>query len=441
MTRCICVVERLPDRRSTKDGERRPDLRRSIAASTLLALVALSFPGCGGEGGDGIELVFAAGNDPSGATAALIEEYNAAHPGVTVRFQAMPANTDTQHDAYVTYLSARESNIDLYSLDVIWTAEFAKAGWIAELPEGLLDRNAFLEAPLKSATYEGALYAVPWFTDAGVLYYRRDLLDEEGLPVPETWSDLRAACRRVAEPRGMEGFVWQGARYEGLVCDFLEFLWGLGGTLDPESLADDPGRVERDVSETLAMMRALIEDGTSPESVLTYKEEDARRVFTEGHALFMRNWPYAWSMAQGEGSKVKDAVGTARLAHAPGETPYSTIGGWNVAVSAFTEHPDEAIEFLQFITGERSLKERAIAGGYLPTRKSTFKDPDVLDANPYFADFFEVFRFTRNRPRSPEYPRASDVTQEHVHEAISGQTSPEEAASAMVDALVPILAE
>jgi len=387
-----------------------------------------------------VELIFAAGNDPSGATEALIDEFNAAHPGVTVSFQAMPANTDTQHDAYVTYLSARQSNIDLYSLDVIWTAEFAKAGWIGELPDGFLNRDEFLEGPLTSVTYEGKPYAVPWFTDAGVLYYRRDLLEEAGVEVPQTWDEFVSVCKTVAAPRGMDGFVWQGARYEGLVCDFLEFLWGMGGRLDAEALREDPSKVKRDIASTLRMMRSLLDEGVSPESVLTYKEEDARRVFTEGHALFMRNWPYAWSMAQDEGSKVAGMVGTARLAHAPGETPYSTIGGWNVAVSAYTEHPDEALEFLRFITGEKSLKERAIAGAYLPTRKSTYADPDVLAANPHYEDFFDVFRFTRNRPRSPEYPRASDLIQERVHGALSGEIDPDDAAAELVEALIPILA-
>ena len=414
-------------------------MKRYILLATLTAAL-LSAIGCSSDGGGYVELIFAAGNDPSGATEALIDEFNAAHPGVTVSFQAMPANTDTQHDAYVTYLSARQSNIDLYSLDVIWTAEFAKAGWIAELPDDFLNRDDFLEGPLASVTYEGKLYAVPWFTDAGVLYYRRDLLEEAGVEVPQTWDEFVSACETVAAPRGMDGFVWQGARYEGLVCDFLEFLWGMGGRLDAEALTEDPSKVKRDIASTLRMMRSLIDEGISPESVLTYKEEDARRVFTEGHALFMRNWPYAWSMAQGDGSKVAGMVGTARLAHAPGETPYSAIGGWNVAVSAYTEHPDEALEFLRFITGEKSLKERAIAGAYLPTRKSTYADPDVLAANPHYEHFFEVFRFTRNRPRSPEYPRASDLIQERVHGALSGEIDPDDAAAELVEALIPILA-
>jgi multiple sugar transport system substrate-binding protein len=411
--------------------------KRALLTAVLLASIA-AVAGCARDNGE-IELVFAAGSDPSGATDALIDEFNSAHPGVTVRFQAMPASSDTQHDAYVTYLSARESNIDLYSLDVVWTAEFAKAGWVAELPAGFLDEEDFLDGPLQSVKYQGKMYAVPWFTDAGVLYYRRDLLEEAGLPVPETWDEFVSTCEQVAGPAGIDGFVWQGARYEGLVCDFLEFLWGMGGTLDPEAIANRPSEVEAKVAATLGMMRSLIDDGVSPESVLTYKEEDARRVFTEGQALFMRNWPYAWSMVQGEESKVKDMVGTAPLAHAPGKTPYSTIGGWNVAVSAYTEHKEMALEFLLFITDRKALKERAIAGGYLPARKSTYTDPDVLEANPYFADFFQVFKFTRNRPRSPEYPRASDVIQENVHGAISGELTPEEAAAALVADLGPIL--
>ncbi len=412
--------------------------QRLVVLVVVAALVAGTF-GCATEDPGEITIVFAAGNDPSGATEALIEEYNAAHPGVTVKFQAMPANTDTQHDAYVTYLSAGETNIDIYSLDVIWTAEFATAGWIREIPEDLIDRTEFLEAPLVSASYEGALYAIPWFTDAGVLYYRRDLLEEAGLDVPETWAEFRQASNRLAGGRDMEGFVWQGARYEGLVCNFLEFLWGLGGDIDPERLTDSPDAVQAEVESALALMKGLIENGHSPQSVLTYKEEDARRVFTEGQALFLRNWPYAWSMAQGEGSKVEDRVGIARLPHAPGETPYSTIGGWNVAVSSFCRHPEEAFEFLAFISGERSLKLRAIEGGYLPTRKATYSDTDVLEANPHFERFFEVFRYTRNRPKSPHYPRASDTIQETVHGALSGSIAIPDAAESMVNGLAELL--
>jgi len=222
---------------------------RAMTAVVLFCLATVSLVGCSSQESGDIQIVFAAGNDPSGATEALVDEYNAAHPGVRVKFQAMPANTDTQHDAYVTYLSARESSIDLYSLDVIWTAEFARAGWIVALPEGYVRPNEFLAGPLESVTYEGTLYAVPWFTDAGVLYYRKDLLEEAGVPVPETWTDFRRACREIAEPAGMDGFVWQGARYEGLVCDFLEFLWSVGGTLDEATVVERPADAERGRSD------------------------------------------------------------------------------------------------------------------------------------------------------------------------------------------------
>ncbi|MFH1865655.1 MAG: ABC transporter substrate-binding protein [Candidatus Eisenbacteria bacterium] len=414
---------------------------KTTAVISLCCIVALSVVGCSSPGSGDIEIVFAAGNDPSGATEALVDEYNAAHPGVLVKFQAMPASTDTQHDAYVTYLSARESNIDLYSLDVIWTAEFARAGWIVELPVNYIQKDTFLEGPLQSVTYAGKLYAVPWFTDAGVLYYRKDLLEEAGLPVPETWTEFREACREVAGSRGMEGFVWQGARYEGLVCDFLEFLWSVGGDLDRETLIERPAAAERGIVEALGLMLSFLESDISPGGVLTYKEEDSRRLFTEGQALFLRNWPYAWSMAEGEGSKIKGLAGIAPLPHSEGNTGYSTIGGWNVALSSYSKHPDEALEFLRFITGEKSMKERAIKGGYLPTLKSTYGDPDVLDANPHFSRFFEVFQNTRNRPRSPHYPRISDVIQENVHRALTYGIEPEAAAANIVRELAEIMAE
>jgi multiple sugar transport system substrate-binding protein len=407
----------------------------------LSCIVALLVVGCSSPESGDIKIVFAAGNDPSGATEALVDEYNAAHPGVMVKFQAMPANTDTQHDAYVTYLSARESSIDLYSLDVIWTAEFARAGWIVTLPEDYIRPDEFLDGPLESVTYEGTFYAVPWFTDAGVLYYRKDLLEEAGVPVPETWADFRRACTEIAGPRGMDGFVWQGARYEGLVCDFLEFLWSVGGTLDETTVLENPKAAERGVVEALGLMISFTESGISPAGVLTYKEEDSRRLFTEGQSLFLRNWPYVWSMAEGEGSKIRGLAGIAPLPHAERQTSYSTIGGWNIALSTYSKHPDEALDFLRFITGERSMKKRAIEGGYLPTLRSTYEDADVLAANPHFASFSEVFQNTRNRPRSPHYPRMSDIIQENVHRALTYEIEPGVAAANMVSKLAEIMAQ
>jgi ABC-type glycerol-3-phosphate transport system substrate-binding protein len=137
---------------------------------------------------------------------------------------------------------------------------------------------------------------------------------------------------------------------------------------------------------------------------------------------------------------VAGRVGISTLPHAPGETSYSTIGGWNIALSSYSKHPEEALEFLSFITSEHALKLRAIEGGYLPTRVSTYEDPDVLSANPHYSSFFEVFRFARNRPRSPHYPRVSDIIQENVHGALSREISPEAAARAIVTGLSPILA-
>jgi multiple sugar transport system substrate-binding protein len=410
-----------------------------VAAASICMAALLG--GCSRSESGGIEIVFAAGNDPSGATEALIAEYNDAHPGVHVRFQAMPANTDTPHDAYVTYLSAHESDIDLYSLDVIWTAEFAEAKWISRLPEDFVDPDTYLAAPLQSCTYEGTLYAVPWFTDAGVLYYRKDLLDQAGLPVPQTWAEFRKTCKAVAVPRDMDGFVWQGARYEGLICDFLEFLWGVGGSVEPSMILEHGDEAERGITTALELMLSFFSDGITPEGVLTYKEEDARRLFTEGDALFMRNWPYAWSMIQGEESKIRDKAGVAPLVHAEGQTGYSTIGGWNTALSSFSKHPEEALEFLLFITGEKAMKERAIKGGYLPTLKSTYSDEDVLAANPYFATFFEVFTNTRTRPRSPYYPQMSDVMQENVHRALTRELPPDTAARNIVRELAAIMAK
>ncbi|HAD81095.1 TPA: ABC transporter substrate-binding protein [Candidatus Edwardsbacteria bacterium] len=371
-------------------------------------------------------LTWAVGKDPTGRHQALIEEFQRVHPGVRVNLLEMPESSSAQHDAYVTYLAAGDRTIDVYSIDIIWPAEFAQAGWLLPLDDVLTEKEDFLPGPLAGCTYRDTLWAVPWFTDAGMLYYRSDLLKKNRLKVPVTWEELIKRASFLSKKYGMVGYAWQGQQYEGLVCNFLEVLWSCGG-----ELFDDNGQpllASREALQAAGIVKEMFNIKASPLGVLTYKEEESRQLFTSGQAVFMRNWPYAWALSQDttKGSVVAGKVGMAPLPACRGESSSSCLGGWNLAVSRFSRHPALAKELVLFLTSAESQKEFALKGGRLPTRKSVYHDQKVLEANPHYRDFYCSFITARPRPVRPDYSRISDFLQIGLHRIFTGQVPEDE---------------
>jgi multiple sugar transport system substrate-binding protein len=194
---------------------------------------------------------------------------------------------------------------------------------------------------------------------------------------------------------------------------------------DGTLLIDSPESVQ-----ALTFMRDLIHRfRVVPEGVTTYKEEDSRQLFTEGKAAFMRNWPYAWALAQNEekGSKVAGKVGICPLPHPPDGVHAACLGGWNLAVSRFSEHPSEAMEFIKFLTSYKIQKAFAVRGGRLPTRKRLYRDEEIVGVSPHYGDLYQAFINARPRPVTPYYSKLSDILQIEVHQALIGAKEPHEA--------------
>jgi multiple sugar transport system substrate-binding protein len=392
---------------------------------------------------DTVTIAFAVGKDPTGYHQALVKQFESAHPQIRVKLLEMPESATQQHNSYVTYLSSADPSIDVYSIDIIWPSEFGAAGWLHPLDQYFTaeELNRFLPGPVQGCTYEGVLYAIPWFTDAGILYYRKDLLEKAGFTVPETWEELVEQASALQNEYGIYGYVFQAQQYEGLVCNFLEYAWANdGGVLKEEGISiDSPETIE-----ALQFMVDLIHrHRLTPEGVTTYKEEDSRQLFTEGRAAFMRNWPYAWALAQSteKGSKVVGKVGIAPLPYPSGGTPAACLGGWNLAVSKFSEHPSEAVEFVKFLTSYEIQKVFAIEGGRLPTNKNLYSDEDVLERNPHYADLYQAFINALPRPVTPFYSKLSDVLQIEIHRAIIGSKSPRQALEAAKEEIETILTQ
>lgn len=329
-------------------------------------------------------------------------------------------------------LSAGSTDVDIFQIDVAWTGILAPH--LVDLKAAAGSRlQQHFPALVRTATVGGRLVAMPWFGDAGLLYFRRDLLARHGLPVPATWAELtrtaaavQAAERTAGNPK-FWGFVWQGRAYEGLTCNALEWVASHGGG----SIVDEQGKVNiNNPSAAAALKQAAAWVGTiTPKGVLNYTEEEARGVFQSGQALFMRNWPYAWSLLNAPGSMVRGQVGVAALPGSEHGTSAGTLAGSMLAVNRHTRQAALAADLVMHLTSEAEQKRRAIAASYNPTLPALYKDPDVLRATPFLGNLFDTFAGAVARPSTStgaRYNRVSIEFSNAVHNVLTGEVQAEE---------------
>lgn len=405
--------------------------------TALFLLVAISVNGCARTGKDEARetvVVFKHGKiagDPQ-LFRRLLDRFEEENPGIRVKDETLPASTDEQHQFYIINLEGRSSDFDVLSMDVIWVPEFARAGWLRDLSHILPEeeRGEFFPGPMKAVTYREKIYAIPWYIDAGLLYYRKDLLREYNFSPPKTWQELITISMHVMEREpGIYGFVWQGKQYEGLICNVLEYFWSNGGEVvrDGASVINSPENME-----ALQFMEDLIvKYKVTPPLVTTAIEESTRHIFGNGKALFMRNWPYAWNLFEREGSPVRGKVGVSVLPSFPGNEPAATLGGWQLGVNRHSRRPEAAERLVKFLTSPGAQKTLALGIGYKPSRKSLYQDPDLIREQPFITGLYEVFMKARPRPVTPYYMMITQVMQPEFSAAISGIRKPEAALSSI----------
>jgi multiple sugar transport system substrate-binding protein len=356
----------------------------------------------------------------------LLAEFETAHSGLRVRQREMPASSDVQHQQFVTWLVAKDPSVDVYLIDVIWVAEFAAAGWILPLNESLFPgrRAEFIPSLLQAMTYQGRVFALPRFTENGLLYYRKDLVSAP----PATWDALVALAKRHQRP-DLAGFVFQGLQYEGLTVNFLEHLWARGG-----SLLDARGRPAFHDDAGVAALTFLVDlirtHRISPPGVTTYMERESLQEFLEGRALFHRNWAYAWSQVQRQDSKVRNRVGVVPLPRVGAHPGAGALGGWNLAISRFTRHPREAMQLVDWLTSREAQRRKALGEGRIPTLAALYEDPELLRAHPQFAILRHALPQARPRPSDPYYPRVSGILQGYLSRALARAMAPRDALAA-----------
>jgi len=363
------------------------------------------------------------------------------NPGIKVELQRTPDDASQRHQLYVQWLNARVGNPSILQLDVVWTPEFAAAGWVLPLDPYGPARADFFPATITANTWAGKLYALPWFADVGLLYRRTDLVPNEPQTLEEMVKAAQMAMARRGGPR--YGIVWQGARYEGLITGFVEYLGAFGGRI-----IDDKGEVVVNRPEAVRALEFMRDElyGThvAPLDVLTWHEEETRFAFQNRNAVFMRNWPYAvGAMSDTAQSKVAGQFSVSPMpasGTAPNGHSTAALGGAQLAINAYTEHPDAAYKLIAYLTAPEQMLERAQAVGQYPTRSALYNDPRMRGTIGIPLDNARrAIESATPRPVTPIYTEMSEILQIELHRALVRQAEPREAlnsAAARINALI-----
>jgi len=412
-----------------------PTRRPTVRARAVLPAVLLL--ACGGEEARdaGVQgagtVVFKHFKVPGGGEPLerLLRRFEAENPGVRVVNETLPASSDRQHQFYVTNLEAGSSDFDVFALDVIWVPEFRRAGWLAEVGDLLseADWDDVLPGPRAAVTWQARRYAIPWYVDGGVLYWREDLLRKHGLAPPRTLEELARTTRTVLDREGdpgLAGFVWQGRQYEGLVCVALEFITARGGAI----LEGNRAALARpEAVAALAFLRRLVDEGLSPPMVTSADEEATRNLFAAGRAVFLRNWPYAWNTFQREGSPVRGKVGVSAIPPFAGGRSASTLGGWQIGVNRASRRLEPARRLARFFGRPDVQKTLALEAGFKPARRSVYRDPELAREQPFVVRLEALLEGAVPRPVTPFYPMISQTLQAAFSAIVAGLQEPEAA--------------
>ena len=370
----------------------------------------------------------------------LVNEYSQ-QTGNKVTLVRQPTYTDQRRQSLIVSLEAEQPNPDLFLMDVVWIDQFAKSNWLEPLNKYAERDNYHIDNFFGSVInsvdeLNGNLYALPVFMDIGLLYYRKDLLEKYGFTEPpKTWKQFVDEAITIQNGerktnKNFNGYVWQGAQYEGLICTFLEFLTSRGGSMvkDGKMNLNTPENID-----ALTFMHDLIyKYKISPPNTYTeMKEEEVRRSFQRGNALFERNWTYAWNLAQSNDSEVKGKVGLAPLPHKEGYASTSALGGWHIGMSKYSDVKNEAWDFIKFVTSYNIQKKLLLEVGWNPGRKDVYRDSVLLKQIPRLKILYDVFKLSVSRPTIPFYTQFSEVIQRYVNNCLANKITPKNALAEM----------
>ncbi len=383
---------------------------------------------------DAVVINFAYDEGVGDATREMIDKFNASQSDIFVESYSLPHDANNLHDDFVNKMVAQDTSVDVMALDVVYISEFAAAGWVNPMDDLYTaeELDAFLPGTVSGATYNGTLYAAPWFTNASALFYRTDLLEQAGIAeVPTTWQGWQDAYEKVKGDVDY-AFSFQGIQGEAMVCDWCEFIWSFGG-----QVLDENGTAVCNSAENIEATQFMADlIGTyAPEGVTTYAESESEQVFKEGKALTCRTWSGTWNVFNDEAeSNVAGNVGMTFLpVSEEGDTGHSCMGGLDLVTNVWIDdaHKEAANTFIKWMTSEETEKEFTLISSQPPAVKAIYSDADVLEKIPFYTDFFAIIEAGNTRPLSPNYAEVSDAIQRNVHMALTGEQSVEDALNAL----------
>ena len=372
------------------------------------------------------------------ATVDQVKQFNADHSGrIVLNVIRGPRDTESISDLAISSLLLGTPPFDALLVDVTWLPKYVAADWLQPLDPWFddADVDALVAGARLGNSVNGDLYRWPFGADVGLLYWRKDLMPEP----PRTASDLiQIASRLRADGKVKEGFVWQGRQYEGLSCNFVEFLSAFGGTwLDP--VTGQPELDSKAARATVHWMQQLIREGTSPLAVSNYAEPETLQAFKAGDAALMRNWPYAWAELQSDSSAVKGRIGVTTMVAEPGGSPAATLGSWGFSLLRGSQHQQATAEAIRALTSSQAQRDRFLQQGYTPTEASLFEDPELLEASPVLTQLKEALAIAVPRPITPLYAQMSDLLQRQLSGVLTEKRDPDQAMEQLQGSTITLL--
>ena len=360
----------------------------------------------------------------------IVEDFNQENPDIRLEIVEAPNDTNQVEDLYTSAFLLGDSPYDLVYMDIVWTPKFAAAGWLKDLSDRVSQEelDQFLDGDVNGGRYEDGLYRMPFRSDAGMLYYRTDWLQEAGYEPPETFTELMEISQGLQDEGYTPwGYAWQGKQYEGLSAMFVEILAGFDAFwVDPDTL--EVGLDQPNAIEAVKFLRDTINEGVSPPGVTTYSEEPTRRLFQNGETAFLRNWPYVYGLASE--SDIAGNFAIKPMPHAPNGRSGACQGGWVLGIAESTDHPDAAWRVVEYFSRAETQKKYALKTGYVPSRRKLFQDPELVEKYSYLPELLNVIENAVLRPPIAQYSQASDILQRYLSAAISKTMSAEEAMNA-----------
>ncbi len=417
---------------------RRSFLEKSAMAGLGITALGPLLAACGGDSTGSsngpVTIQYAALADQTGEQDAEIKRFNQLHQGkIKVEYLQLPPVATDQYNKFITAFRSQSATPDVVQIDVTWPTQFATAGWLEPL-----DKYAsadylkqFWPSAATVGKINGKLYGIQRYMDTGLLYYRTDLVDKYGGgTVPQTRDQLTALAQKIlaAETKnGVKyGYLIPGKKIEETMDQWMELIWGAGGNIGA------PGKLTVNGAESVSALQYLhdtiYQQKLAPEGTNTYAPNDILNLFTNGQAPFMRNWTYAYAIANNSAkSKIAGKVGIAPTLATTGNTGHGCTGGWVLGINANSQYKDAAWKFIDFMLSKETQTSLAQNAGLISSRPDVVNDPTLQAKKPQFKQLATILAASTNRPQLKNYNQFTTPLQTAINRVLSNQQSPSDA--------------